>query len=185
MKGLYQRVLKGVYPKIPSHYSNDLNAVLKTMLQVDPKKRPTCERLIHLPVFTAKHNEGKLQEQGQSAEAINMLGTIKLPSNLKLISDNLPGSNYDSDKSDKDPPPTKQKVKINKPKRHSPEIGLDEIKEVNENEFVAPPVRRRPKPKVVKDIYNSNQKNKLSPYSVENSPYGPIKSDLVSPIKPI
>ena len=32
MKGLYQRVLKGVYPKIPSHYSSDLNAVLKSML---------------------------------------------------------------------------------------------------------------------------------------------------------
>lgn len=177
-------MLKGVYPKIPSHYSNDLNAVLKTMLQVDPKKRPTCEQLIHLPVFTAKHNEGKLQEQGQSAENINMLGTIKLPSNLKLISDNLPGSNYDSDKSDKDPPSSTKKVKINKPKRQSPDLGLDEIKEVNENEFVAP-VKRRPKPKVVKDIYNSNQKKQhLSPYQAENSPYNQ-KSEVISPIKPI
>jgi len=43
MKGLYHRVLKGVYPKIPSHYSSDLNAVLANMLQIDPKKRPTCE----------------------------------------------------------------------------------------------------------------------------------------------
>jgi len=32
MKGLYHRVMKGVYPKIPSHYSSDLNAVLKSML---------------------------------------------------------------------------------------------------------------------------------------------------------
>ena len=32
MKGLYHRVLKGVYPKIPSHYSSDLNAILKAML---------------------------------------------------------------------------------------------------------------------------------------------------------
>lgn len=43
MKGLYQRVMKGVYPKIPAHYSSDLNMVLKLMLQVDPKKRPTCD----------------------------------------------------------------------------------------------------------------------------------------------
>jgi len=55
-----------------------------------------------MPVFTAKHNELKLlehSEQGMSAlEGINMLGTIKLPSNLKLIQDTLPESNYDSDK---------------------------------------------------------------------------------------
>jgi NIMA (never in mitosis gene a)-related kinase len=35
--------MKGVYPKVPNHYSSDLNAVLKSMIQVDPKKRPTCE----------------------------------------------------------------------------------------------------------------------------------------------
>ena len=88
MKGLYHRVLKGVYPKIPSHYSSDLNTVLKSMLQTDPKKRPTCEQILHMPVFVAKHNELKLQEQGQQADSltkIDMLGTIKLPHNLKLI----------------------------------------------------------------------------------------------------
>ena len=30
-----------------------------------------------------------------------MLGTIKLPSNMKFISDSLPESNYDSDKESK------------------------------------------------------------------------------------
>ena len=58
------------------------------MLQVDPKKRPTCEQILHLPVFVAKHNELKLQEQGQAYDSVNkidMLGTIKLPHNMKLI----------------------------------------------------------------------------------------------------
>ena len=68
-----------------------------------------------------KHNELKLQEQGQSSESINMLGTIKLPSNLKLIQSNLPGSNYDSDKESKRPK-----------KKHD----LDEIKEVPEQEQI-------------------------------------------------
>lgn len=50
-----------------------------------------------MPVFIAKHNELKaLQEQGQSAydeeNKIDMLGTIKLPSNLKLLSKKLPES---------------------------------------------------------------------------------------------
>ena len=99
MKGLYQRVMKGVYPKIPSHYSSDLTAILASLLQIDPKKRPTTDQVLHMPIFIAKHNELKLQEQGQSADSedglaksINMLGTIKLPSNMKLIQGNLPGS---------------------------------------------------------------------------------------------
>ena len=55
-----------------------------------------------MPVFIAKHNELKLQEQGQSADdpmekSIDMLGTIKLPNNMKLIQGNLPTSNYQTD----------------------------------------------------------------------------------------
>ena len=71
---------------------------------MDPKKRPTCDQILHMPVFTAKHNELKnlehIDEQGQMSglEGINMLGTIRLPANLKFITDRLPESNYDSDK---------------------------------------------------------------------------------------
>ena len=34
MNGLYKRVLKGLYPKIPSKYSQDLNTMIKSLLQV-------------------------------------------------------------------------------------------------------------------------------------------------------
>ena len=43
MKGLYNRVIKGVYPKIPSTYSPDLSAMVGSLLKVDPKKRPSTE----------------------------------------------------------------------------------------------------------------------------------------------
>ena len=47
-----------------------------------------------MPVFTEKHNELKLQEQGQSSDGnkIDMLGTIKLPLNMKMLTGKLPGS---------------------------------------------------------------------------------------------
>jgi hypothetical protein len=80
-----------------------------------------------MPVFTAKHNELKLQEQGQSSEGIgkiDMLGTIKLPKNMKLISGNLPESNYESDR------PSKSSKKNTNVDRI--ESILDEIVEVNE-----------------------------------------------------
>jgi len=57
MQGLYNRVLKGVYPKIPSNFSNDLAAMLKYLLQVDPAKRLTTKQIMHMPVFIAKYNE--------------------------------------------------------------------------------------------------------------------------------
>ena len=38
MKCLFQKVLKGVYPKIPAVFSSDLSAMIRSLLQVDPEK---------------------------------------------------------------------------------------------------------------------------------------------------
>lgn len=43
MQGLYKRVIKGVYPKIPPPYSKDLTDVVKLLLQVSPHLRPSCD----------------------------------------------------------------------------------------------------------------------------------------------
>ena len=59
MKGLFAKVTKGVYPKIPSQYSSDLSGMISNLLQVDPKKRPSAEQILHMPVFIAKYNEHK------------------------------------------------------------------------------------------------------------------------------
>jgi len=32
MEGLYKKVIRGFYPKIPSHFSSDLNAVVRSLL---------------------------------------------------------------------------------------------------------------------------------------------------------
>lgn len=42
MEGLYKKVMKGVYPKISSRYSSDLASMIKSLLQTDPRLRPTC-----------------------------------------------------------------------------------------------------------------------------------------------
>ena len=43
MNGLYKRVLKGIYPTIPASYSTDLGTMIKTLLQVQPAMRPSCD----------------------------------------------------------------------------------------------------------------------------------------------
>ena len=36
MQGLYKKVLKGIYPKIPNNFSSDLAHLVKTLVQVNP-----------------------------------------------------------------------------------------------------------------------------------------------------
>lgn len=41
MEGLYKKVIKGDYPRLPLNYSSQLNDLIRILLQTDPHKRPT------------------------------------------------------------------------------------------------------------------------------------------------
>jgi NIMA (never in mitosis gene a)-related kinase len=51
MQGLYKKVLRGVYPKIPNVYSTDLANLVKALIQVTPQMRPGCERILEMPII--------------------------------------------------------------------------------------------------------------------------------------
>jgi serine/threonine protein kinase len=57
MEGLYKKVITGVYPKLPITYSKELNLVIKAMLQVNPKKRPSAEKLLNSNIVLNKVEE--------------------------------------------------------------------------------------------------------------------------------
>ncbi len=44
MEGLYKKVVKGQYQRLPGHYSVDLNDFVGYMLKVSPKSRYSCRR---------------------------------------------------------------------------------------------------------------------------------------------
>jgi len=46
MKGLVLKILRGSYPQIPSHYSQDLKDLLADMLIKDPAKRPSMRKIL-------------------------------------------------------------------------------------------------------------------------------------------
>lgn len=46
LSGLYKKICAGVFERIPFVYSNDLQAVIASLLQQDPKKRPDTEMLL-------------------------------------------------------------------------------------------------------------------------------------------
>ena len=47
MKGLYKKVIKGKFKPLPEYYSSELRAIIKSMLQIEVSKRPTCEDLLN------------------------------------------------------------------------------------------------------------------------------------------
>ena len=50
MQGLYKKVIKGKYPRIPDHFSQEMATVIKFMLQVSPTHRPSCDQILALPI---------------------------------------------------------------------------------------------------------------------------------------
>lgn len=46
MDGLYKKVVKGSYQKIPDNYSKGLGSAIKSMLQVNPSNRPSATQLL-------------------------------------------------------------------------------------------------------------------------------------------
>lgn len=54
---------------------------------------------MHMPVFIAKYNEireSKVKDfdDEQGLSELNLLGTIRVPKNLRLLTERLPKSNY-------------------------------------------------------------------------------------------
>ena len=69
MDGLFRKVLKGIYPKIPSHYSDEVNRMLKRLIAVNPNHRPNCDQILQLDVVQKYIR--KLGLQGSEEEAEN------------------------------------------------------------------------------------------------------------------
>jgi serine/threonine protein kinase len=49
MLGLILKILRGVYPPIPTYYSNDLRNLIAEMLQKNPRLRPSINQILKKP----------------------------------------------------------------------------------------------------------------------------------------
>ena len=96
MEGLYKKVTRGYYPKIPSHYSQDLNNVIRALLQVSPQLRPSTDKILQLPAVQIRLNDQNISAcfQIQTDENSVLLNTIKIPKKMHTISSLMPKPNY-------------------------------------------------------------------------------------------
>ena len=51
---LYKTVIKGVFEPIPNVYSKELHLMVASLLQTDPKKRPSCDGILAMPIIRKK-----------------------------------------------------------------------------------------------------------------------------------
>ena len=92
MQGLYKKIIRGVYPSIPNQYSPDLSNVLRTLLQVNPTLRPSCEKILEMPPVQRHINI----QYAPNPQGADLLGTIKFEPGFKNLKQKLPAPNYDS-----------------------------------------------------------------------------------------
>ena len=100
MDGLYEKVIKGKYPKINERYSSDISELLNLLFKVDSKQRPSCSDILKNPIVI-KRMEFFKSNSGNDIDLINMdesslLKTIRIPKNLLFLSNKLPKANYES-----------------------------------------------------------------------------------------
>jgi NIMA (never in mitosis gene a)-related kinase 1/4/5 len=93
MKELFAKVVKGKYTDIPPIYSEDLANVIKSMLQIKPVARPSCEKILDMPVV--KRN---ISIEDDNDINSGLIQTIKLLPSLRALKNKLPGPMYQKPK---------------------------------------------------------------------------------------
>ena len=100
MQNLYRNVLRGIYQQIPARYSDDLKQIIKSILVVNPKKRPTSKELLENPIIIKKMEELGFIDNNElirkkSGEKAKLMKTIKIPVNMSQINRELPQKKYE------------------------------------------------------------------------------------------
>jgi NIMA (never in mitosis gene a)-related kinase len=91
MEGLFKKVTRGIYQRLPSEYSQDLSTIIRSLLQINSELRPSCQKILSLPQVSKKmkHCSNAFTEYEKS----ELLKTIR-GDNIFSIGDLLPKSNY-------------------------------------------------------------------------------------------
>lgn len=95
MEGLYKKVVKGVYKRLPGHFSVDLNDFINYMMKVNPKARYSASEILSLPTVIEKIKNGVNLKETVDEQRNLMLQTIRMPNNINHLSEKLPKPNYE------------------------------------------------------------------------------------------
>jgi NIMA (never in mitosis gene a)-related kinase len=94
MEGLYNKVIKGQFNRIPDRFSNELFEIVKLLIQINTDSRPSCDEILKHPIIQKRIEYFKSFAGDQENEDKALLQTIRIPKNLLFLSDKLPKPNY-------------------------------------------------------------------------------------------
>ena len=94
MEGLYNKVIKGQFNRIPDRFSNELFEIVKLLIQINTDSRPSCDEILKHPIIQKRIEYFKSFAGDQDNEDKALLQTIRIPKNLLFLSDKLPKPNY-------------------------------------------------------------------------------------------
>lgn len=95
MPGLFRKVTKGEFPRIPKCFSQDLASLLEALISVSPAKRPSCEEILRMPQVTKRLSKYRELGNEQRSASSALLETIQFPKGLQHLSDRLPRPHYE------------------------------------------------------------------------------------------
>ena len=208
MEELYKKVMRGIYPKISSKYSEDLSDALKLMIQVESGARPTCEELLKMPMILKRFEFFKENKDLESEEQNNLLNkkmellkTIIVPNRLENLGKNLPKPNYNTDGnnltlknninklrnqyesltiSNTDLLPNIKKKKISNIYINKIKKKIQNIKEEESKEYIN--MVNNGNAKLIKNRYNINERIQKSLPKNNNNNIGLKKKNLINQI---
>ena len=157
MEGLYNKVIKGQFSRIPDRFSNELFEIVKLLIQINTDSRPSCDEILRNPIIQKRIEYFKSFTGEQENEDKALLQTIRIPKNLLFLSDKLPKPNYSKHMRSSNSVVDKLNVKNYRSfSKKSDFENIKQNKEVNEN----------PKENIIKKIniipYNNINNNNNS-----------------------
>ena len=142
MEGLFNKVCKGQFSRIPDRFSDDLFKIVQYLLQVNSIQRPSCEQILQHPIVLKRIEYFKSFGSDEENEDKCLLKTIHMPKNLLFLSDKLPKPNYDKqfkntnnsgEEENKNYRSFNKLANINTNNKNNKVLNTNEINKVNNN----------------------------------------------------
>ena len=133
MEGLYNKVIKGQFSRIPDRFSNELFEIVKLLIQINTDSRPSCDEILRNPIIQKRIEYFKSFTGEQENEDKALLQTIRIPKNLLFLSDKLPKPNYSKHMRSSNSVTDKLNIKNYRSFSKKSDFEIKQINEVNEN----------------------------------------------------
>ena len=159
MEGLFNKVCKGQYSRIPDRFSDDLFKIVQYLLIVNSIQRPSCDQILQHPIIQKRIEYFKSFGGDDENEDKCLLKTIHMPKNLLFLSDKLPKPNYDKQFKD-----TNKNEEENKNYRSFNKMGIinNNLKSSTNNTMINETTKEN-------NSYNVNQKRPVKLVPLNNN----------------